>query len=174
MFFDRIEIRHSSEVCMPAPSRPCGFTLIELVVVVIVLGIVTAVVAVRAGSLETRPMAQAAALRAHLRQTQSRAIKSGSEWGMRSAGSEYWMFEGANPAALSAVRPLPGEEALRMDLTEKGVNISGFTVIFDQYGIPHSSSGVLLSTNLGITVQSPGDASNSAVLTIIPETGYVQ
>jgi hypothetical protein len=84
------------------------------------------------------------------------------------------MFEGANPAALSAVRPLPGEEALRVDLTEKGVNISGFTVIFDQYGIPHSSSGVLLSTNLGITVQSPGDASNSAVLTIIPETGYVQ
>lgn len=151
-----------------------GFTMIELVVVLIVLAIVSTVIVSRVGSFDTRATTQASALRAHLRHVQSRALKSGNSWGMRCAGTEYWMFQGTNPVDAAAERPLPGEDAMHVDLTDKGVTISAFTVIFDGYGIPYSSAGVAQATNLIITLQAQGNAASTDSLTVIPETGYVQ
>lgn len=159
---------------MRAALRPSGFTLIELVVVLIVLAIVSVVIVSRVGSLDTRAAGQAAALRSHLLHVQSRALKSGNPWGLSCSGTEYWMFTGTNPNDAAEERPLPGEEAMHVVLADKGVGVSAFTVIYDGYGRPNSSAGVAQTANLSISIQSAGNAASTASLTVIPETGYVQ
>ncbi|WP_022661389.1 GspH/FimT family pseudopilin [Paucidesulfovibrio longus] len=159
---------------MRAALRPSGFTIIELVVVLIVLAIVSAVIVSRVSSLDIRAAGQADALRSHLLHAQSRALKSGSPWGLSCSGTEYWMFTGTNPNDATKERPLPGEEAMHVVLANKGVGITAFTVIYDAYGRPETAGGVLLNANLDITVQSAGNAGSTASLSVIPETGYVQ
>jgi prepilin-type N-terminal cleavage/methylation domain-containing protein len=159
---------------MRAALRPSGFTIIELVVVLIVLAIVSVVIVSRVGTLDIRASGQAAALRSHLLHVQSRALKSGNSWGLSCSGTEYWMFTGTNPNDTTKERPLPGEEAMHVALADKGVGITAFTVIYDAYGRPETAGGVPLNANLSITVQSTSNTASTASLSVIPETGYVQ
>ncbi|MGE4291138.1 MAG: prepilin-type N-terminal cleavage/methylation domain-containing protein [Desulfovibrio sp.] len=159
---------------MRAALRPSGFTMIELVVVIVVLAIVSAVIASRVGTLDAPAPGQAAVLRSHLFHVQSRALKSGNPWGLSCSGTEYWIFTGTNPNDASKEAPLPGEDAKHVDLSDKGVGITAFTVVYDAYGRPETTGGVLLNTNLNITVQSTGNPASTASLSIIAETGYVQ
>ena len=157
------------------PASPqYGFTLLEFVTVIVVIGLLSVVVAMNTDILGASARPQAEALRAHLRYTQSRALKSGQPWGLSCQGDQCWLFSGNNPGSTADRRPLPGEDGLLVNLVDKGVTITAFNLIFDAYGVPHSSSATPLATALAVTVQSRNDAADSASLTVIPQTGYVQ
>lgn len=151
-----------------------GFTMLELVVVIIILGIVSAIVATQVGGLDTSAQTQAAVLRSHLQYAQARALGSGQSWGIKCQGGDCWLFEGTSPDDASSERPLPGEEGSRLDMTARGVNVTAFTAIFNQFGMPYTSAALPYFSNQPIVVQSRADLASTVTLTLHQETGYVQ
>lgn len=148
-----------------------GFTLVEVITVLIILGILAVVIAPKA----LRPSLagpRASEIASQLRSLQLRAMKEKvTFWGMKCAGTDYWAFNGTDADAGSARVVLPGETSDTVSLTAKGMGMGGFTVFFDQYGIPYSpDSATKLASALVITVTEGG---GSASVTITPETGFV-
>lgn len=154
----------------PSAGGP-GFTLVEVITVLVILGILAVVVAPRM----LRPSLagpRASEIASQLRYLQLRAMKEKTTaWGMKCQGTDYWGFNGTNPDAANARIVFPGEGNATVSLTAKNMAMSGFTVIFDQYGIPYSpTSATKLASALSVTITEGG---GSAILTITPETGYI-
>lgn len=132
-----------------------GFTLIEVVVVLLLLGIIAAAVVSRMSDTTAYDLfSQREAVKAHLRLAQSRAMASSSPWGINfNSATTYYLFQGAG--STTPVRLL-GEDNATVSLTAKG---SGLTVssaprriTFDAYGSPGATT-VTIATNGGnITV----------------------
>jgi MSHA pilin protein MshC len=77
--------------------RPAGFTIIEMIVVLLLMSIIAATVLGRAiTSTDLDLNAQTDKIRNHLRYAQSMAVKSAYDaypvWGIKSAGGQYWLF----------------------------------------------------------------------------------
>lgn len=153
------------------PARERAFTLIEVVAVLVILGILGAVVAPKAA----RPglaAPRAAEVASQLRYLQLRALKDRTAaWGMSCDGTNYWGFNGTDPASAANRVALPGESGSLVALADKGIAMGAFTVIFDQYGIPYSpDAATKLTANAVISVTETG---NGATITITPETGFI-
>lgn len=144
-----------------------GFTLIEVIVVLILLGILSVVAIARALDNDVEVRTAADNLKVHLRHAQIRAMNSDVSWGVHSTGNGYVLFHSgsvANTARFlgenNETVPLPGG--------------SGFTVSFDQWGRPYNAANPATATpltaNLTVTVN---DGTHAASLTIIPDTGYI-
>lgn len=149
-----------------------GFTLVELVTVLVIIGIMSAVVASRSGSLNTA-RDRAALVRVHLRYVQLLAMKNSSVvQGLRCDGTSYWAFNGTDPAAAGNRQLLPGEDGTTVALAAKGITaMTTFTYIFDANGIPYTAfPGGKLAASGAITV---ADASGSDTISITPETGFI-
>ncbi len=154
-----------------------GFTLIEIVAVLIILGIVSAVVVSRAGNNDVDLAAQAEVIKGHIRFAQMRAMAADDSpanlptWGICSnaAGTQYWLYNRNNATPVL----LPGEENARISLTDAGLtSMTVFDISFNDWGVPFVRNGPLpLSANLSITVNDDG---NSDTVTIFPQTGFVQ
>lgn len=77
-----------------------GFTMIEVVAVLVILAVVAAVVAVQMSGTSAYDLAsQLEVVKGHLRLAQSRAMGSGSDWGItfNSGGTTYYLFQGSAP-----------------------------------------------------------------------------
>jgi len=70
-----------------------GFTLIELISVLLIMGIVAAVVVSRVGTSNNEVIAQMEVVKSHLRYAQSRAMNSDLVWGIRFDTDKYWLFK---------------------------------------------------------------------------------
>lgn len=178
----------------PGPARPHrrnhrGFTVLEIVVVLVLMSIITAVVLGRSiTTTDVEVAGQADKIRNHLRYAQSIAMKrSDTVWGIKFSGSEYWFFSGSNPDN-GEVR-LPGGEydgaSNRIDLSALGVSVTvtGLTtgaVFFDNIGKPYTDGAT--NNPLGgippnpaakatITVSAAG---TSRTIQITPETGLIE
>ena len=171
---------HRRHVPPSAPPTPgCGagrggaggFTMIELITIMVIMGIVSAVIVSSINLTDSSSLSQADALRSHIRYAQTRALKSGNDWGIRCQGGSYWLFEGDNPTV--DITPLPGESADTITLSDKKVTVTSFTVVFDRFGIPRNTAGARL-TDTTITVASSNDATETRTVIITQETGYVQ
>ena len=148
-------------------QRECGnrhFSLVEVVVVLVLLGIMVAVVVSRAGGHEADLPVEAAILKAHLRYAQTRALADTVPWGVSLASGQYTLLRDGVAAG-----QLPGEDGHTHAL--QGVTMSTGTgsLTFNSWGEP-SISGVLLSANHTITL-SAGGSSRSVVVT--KNTGFV-
>ncbi len=158
-----------------------GFTFLELIAVLIVLAIMTAVAVSRATNNDAEVVTGADTLKAHIRYAQTMAMNSnpnaGDEtiWGISCSGSSYWLFRGTAPAA-DIIR-LPDDEKYisgdrTINLTQKKMSVTSFTVYFDNRGIPYSPLGTQWPGTV-ITV-SPASGSGTTVnINITPFTGYV-
>jgi type II secretion system protein H len=135
--------------------RKGGFTMIEVVAVLVILGIVAAVAAVKMSGTSAYDLAsQMEVIKGHLRLAQSRAMGSGIPSGINfDTSTTYYFFQGTG--STTQVQ-LPGEDNTTVNLTTKN---SGLTIgsapqriTFDAYGSPGTTT-ITVTTNGGnITV----------------------
>ncbi len=132
-----------------------GFTMIEIVAVLLIIGIVTAFVVSRIGFTTAYDLSsQMEVVKAHLRLAQSRAMGSSSPCGINFVTSTtYYLFEGTG-----STTPLQilGEDSATVNLTTKKsgltINSAPQRITFDAYGSPGTTT-VIITTNGGdITV----------------------
>lgn len=161
--------------------RAGGFTLIELIAVIIILGILSLVATSGSGTLGGQELARMAELRGQLRYLQLRAMKTGNVWGIRFDATTYWAFNGTDPTNTAAYFTLPGESNATITLAGKGITSitlpagPPYTIFFDGFGIPYTAydpAGVTtkLLAPAALNIMAGGA---SGTLTITPETGYV-
>jgi MSHA pilin protein MshC len=140
-----------------------GFTMIEVVVVLIVLAIVSTVIAYRPTMGSNEITVQTEILKSHLRYAQIKAMNDTVPWGIHipDANSYSLYEEGTDPAS----DILPGETAQTHTLPTVVTITSGVgsTYSFDAWGSPGTST-------LTITL-SQGTATSN--ITITRNTGYI-
>lgn len=129
-----------------------GFTLIEILAVLLLIGVVSAILI--AGGLGNNADDQAAAdvLKTHLRYAQGRAMNGDVAWGIQFNGGNYTLVK--DPSGNAETVILPGESQVNIALP---ASVMG-TVSFDSWGKPTGLSSI----NLG-----------SLTITITPDTGFI-
>ncbi|KPJ76749.1 MAG: hypothetical protein AMJ54_10440 [Deltaproteobacteria bacterium SG8_13] len=161
--------------------RESGFTILEIVVVLIVMSIITAFSISRGLNPRTDLSIQTEVLKTHLRHAQSRALNSNVPWGIRTnpAGDIYWLFQYQDPTV--TIVKLPGENSSTVSLAPEGITITAGTYSFDSRGIPYyttetgepAAAGTALS-DLGadqtITLLKSGV---TETITITQNTGFI-
>ena len=161
--------------------RQSGFTMIEMVVVLLLMGIIAATVLGRAITTSDLDLnSETDKIRNHLRYAQAEAMKrSNTVWGIKSAGNEYWLFRDTNPDNAANEVRLPGVAysgaSNRINEADISVTVSDFTIFFDRIGKPYTAytnetTNTPLASQLTINVTASGSRS----ITITPETGFIR
>jgi len=130
-----------------------GFTLMEVIVVLILIGIVSAVVAVRMSDTRHYDIAsQLEVVKSHLRYAQSKAMSSGSPWGINFNSSQtYYLFNAASP---NVPVLMLGEKNAVVNLgasgkkSELSITSAPQVITFDAYGSPGQTTQTV-TTNGG-------------------------
>lgn len=129
-----------------------GFTLIEIVAVLLLLGVVSAVLV--AGGLKSDAGERTATevLKSHLRYAQSRSMNGDVSWGVQFGGGTYSLVRdvGGVPQTVA----FPGENRLNLPIPSTAAG----SVSFDTWGKPSGLSSITLG---------------GQVITITPDTGFI-
>lgn len=150
------------KIPLPSEVRSArGFTLIEAVAVLILIGILAAVAIARVTDNDADVRAAQDKLKAHVRFAQMQAMNSELSWGIRATGGSYYLFEDGDE---SNKKLLPSESELMVDFPS-GFN-PAFIVSFDQWGRP--CTDLAGNTLAGSSIPIGGGMS------ITPETGFIQ
>jgi prepilin-type N-terminal cleavage/methylation domain-containing protein len=168
---------NNSETKMTRNNR--GFTLVEITVVVVLIGIIAAVLFARSISTDQiNIVGEVDKIRNHIRYAQSMAMKRNEVWVISFDATQYWLSD----ITLNPVK-LPGVETATILLADLGVSINDddndndFAVYFDRLGIPYDSY-VNEDDNNPITSDNPMSITISAgtesqTLNVTPETGLI-
>lgn len=150
-----------------------GFTMIEVIAVLIILGIITAIAVSRGLSTQQDLIPQADIVKSHLRFAQLKALQDDeATWGINfSSSTTYSLFTNGNTADTMT---LPGEDAKEVDLAQKspGMTITTGIVSFDSWGRPctNAAGTILQSENRTIAVSLSGQ---TETITITQNTGFI-
>ena len=158
-----------------------GFTLIEIVVVLVLVGIIATVVFTRSITTEKLNLVgRTDKIQNHIRYAQSMAMKTNSVWGLLCNGNQYWLFNGYSSTEIMNAIELPGESGNVIDLAGSGLSIYPFILYFDNLGKPYSSysgpgtnSPVSTGSPLDVTIASSEDPSLNRKFSITPGTGLI-
>lgn len=152
-------------------ARQCGFTLVELVAIIILVALLAFTAMPRMSGPSLGVDSQAEQLAADIRYTQALSMTRGDRYRINLTAAGYQITDsgGLNPE----VHPGTGStSAVALD----GVALSGYNppltgnyVAFDGRGIPYVGASTALSANATITLT--GGATRTIVLS--PETGRV-
>jgi len=144
-----------------------GFTLIEVIAVLVIIGVVAAVVVSRMMSPSSFSLvSETDILKGHLRYAQYRAMSHTEKWGIRFPTNNSYNL--LSPTATTS--KLPNEDSSTHTLPS-GITISSDagTVYFNEWGNPVSDTGdLLLETTISLT-----DGSTTQEFTIKPNTGFI-
>ncbi len=156
---------------IPETKSIRGFTLLEVIAVLILIGLLAIAAAGRLSGSRGELHKAADTLKSHLRFAQKMAMNSDLSWGIFSTGGSYWLFSGNSTANRST---LPAEEKDAIDLPDS-ISTDSFSISFDsEWGMPHDSvqpgNGTRLTADRTITVNSP---SSSIDITITRNTGFI-
>ena len=153
-----------------------GFTMIEIITVLIVMGIITAFAVGRVADNKPELIAQKEVLKVHLRYAQSRSMNSNDNYGIISSGNTYSLFR----ASAAFLVNFPGEQLNYIDLSALGLSLSiitdGNIVCFDSKGIPYIDFDTSIADNLqdGDRTLTLSSGTDSESITITPNTGFIQ
>jgi prepilin-type N-terminal cleavage/methylation domain-containing protein len=152
---------------MPGAScttRIRGFTLLELVIVLVILGTLAAFAIPRFSPSDNTVAAQAERLARDLRHVQSLAMNQGRtlEFDVQSA-TTYRVTHGGNPVTDPAT-----QQAYTVSL-DNSVTLSGTDTAFDSLGRP-VAAGSLLGTARVFTLSG---TTRTATVNLAPVTGFV-
>jgi len=150
-------------------SGDTGFTAIEVVTVLVLVGILAAVVAIKASDHQSELIGYTEKLKSHLRYAQMQSMSSDAVWGIHAEGNQYWLFTGG---ATAQKRRLPGEDGLEVDMAQHGLTIPGFTVSFENWGTPcgDDAAAARLTALTSIPVS---DGEHTKTVTITQYTGFI-
>jgi MSHA pilin protein MshC len=129
-----------------------GFTFLEIITVIIIIGIIGAVAVSRISSTDTyRMIGERDKVESHLRYAQGRAIRTDSTWGIRfNSVSTYWLFQ--NVGASSFQKRFAGEDSNQVTLSKLLVNSAPSTITFDRFGSPGAVGTTVTTSGGNITV----------------------
>lgn len=162
-------MRHPGETVRKVPpgTRQRGVTLIEIIVVLVILGVLTAVAVPRIIDIGTDDVAVEDSIRAHLRYAQSRAMNTDDIMGIAFSGSSYQFMNFDDNTALI----LPNEDSTTVTLPS-GYSTVSVSIGFNNQGVPYLySSGSY--TKMTTSRQISADTSKFSV-SVTPYTGFVQ
>ena len=152
-----------------------GFTPLEVLVVLIIIGIISVVVVGRSDIGQTDLLAQTEVIKAHIRYAQSLSMKSDRIWGIRcnDTGQSYWLFVDGDPDNTNNQRKLPGKETKIVDLTQFKLTLSAATLSFDNRGRPCDDNGGThpIQNDLVLTLSAAGGANTT--IRVTRNTGFV-
>ena len=161
-----------------------GFTLIEVILVMVIITLISVVVISRSRDLSTGLISQADIMKTHLRYAQTLSMSAGGSdiFGIKCSANKYWLFH-TDPDINTNIMKLT-DDASYMDaddklvLAVKNIQASPFTVFFDHRGIPYSAytdetSNTPLSPDLTISVTPTGEVSPVETITITELTGFI-
>ena len=162
--------------------KNAGFTLIELVAMLLLMGIIITVVVNRWNLSDTEQIGQIEVIKSHLRYAQSRAMSSSSPWYIHfeTTPAQYTLYkEGDGSKYFPGVTepdpdPDPNEPnpiALESGIALTASLIAEPFVLFDYLGRPYLNDAGTLGTQMDavktIITSSAGD------IKIRPETGFI-
>ncbi len=146
-----------------------GFTLIELISALLIMGIVAAVVVSRVGTSNNEVIAQIEVVKSHLRYAQSRAMNSDLVWGIRFNGSSYWLFKDGD---ISNKVTFPAEDSDTVTLPS-GMSVGTEIVSLDSWGKPYTdAAGTSLQSGDRTIVFLPSLTNHAIIIT--KNTGFIQ
>jgi len=152
-----------------------GFTIIEIITVLIVMGIITAFAVGRVADNKPELIAQKEVLKVHLRYAQSRSMNSNDNYGIESNGNTYWLFRISSANRVN----FPGEQSDNIDLSALGLSLAmdaGNIVCFNSKGVPYTDfdtdNADNLQTDDRTLTLSSGSDSESIIIT--QNTGFIQ
>jgi prepilin-type N-terminal cleavage/methylation domain-containing protein len=160
-------------------KKNAGFTIIEIVVVLIVMSIVVAFAIGRGRITNADLKVQTEVLKSRLRHAQARAMNDNMPWGIQtnSSGGSYWLFRYDTDSATLTTIKLPGVNSNTVDLAAEGMNMTAGTYSFDDRGIPYYATysgtppGAQISESRSITL-SKGSDNYSIIIT--RNTGFIE
>lgn len=150
-----------------------GFTLIEIVAMIVFIAILAVVAIVRHKYVDPTLMSQTQVLKAHIRYAQMRSLSTDSHWGIKYQVNgdqrSYWLFK--QPQTNTRI-VLPGESDDRVRLDRMGIAISqgSFQVEFDGWGRPSSTLSGTGTLALNLELTKSGD--NEQIM-ITQNTGFI-
>lgn len=136
-----------------------GFTMIEAISGMVVMGIIAAVALGHNFDTQADVYAEASVVRSHLRYARHLALSDNiSTWGISFDGNSYTLQEDGSASSLA----LPGSGSSTYSVAS-GVTVpSGLTVTFDDLGSPGSSS---------VSIDIDG---GEVTITVTANTGFIQ
>jgi len=146
-----------------------GFTLIELISVLLIIGIVAAVVVSRAGTGNNEVIARIEVVKSHLRYAQSRAMNSELIWGIQFSSSSYWLFKDSN---INNKVTFPAEDSDTVNMSS-GMSVGTEIVSFDSWGKPYTDAAGQTSQPNDRTITFLPSLTNHAII-ITKNTGFIQ
>lgn len=170
---------------MNLPKEAKGFTLVEVILVMLIIVVVSILIITRSRDLSTNLISQTDIMKTHLRYTQTLAMSAGGSdvFGIRcvAAPNEYWLFKDPDPN--TNIMKLTDDASYdidsddKLDLAQKKVQASAFTVFFDGRGIPYTaytdaSTNTPLSPDLTISITPVGGGA-AQTITITELTGFI-
>jgi MSHA pilin protein MshC len=143
-----------------------GFTLIEVVAVLVILAIIAAVAVTRGMSIQSDLIPQADTVKTHLRFAQMKALNDDANtWSMAFTTGSYSLSctAGTNSTCPSSTIQLPSESSNTHTFPSDVTVSPNITITFDRWGSPGGSNAVVNLIQSGQTI----------AITVAANTGYI-
>lgn len=164
---------------------PCnkekGFTLIELITVLVIMGIVMAIALSRGTSTADADLrAKTEALKSHIRYVQMRSMNMtpsnsacNAPFGITASSNPYYMFRDCNTANQVTLPGADGPTVSLSGVTISAANAPNNIITFDEWGRPCTDlqGSTIAAANIVLTLSKA--SATPQTITITRNTGYV-